>query len=30
MKKGTVIVGDNILYPGAPDYRKYVNESDNY
>ncbi|KAI8048077.1 hypothetical protein BDF22DRAFT_747037 [Syncephalis plumigaleata] len=28
--KNTVIVGDNILYPGAPDYYDYVKNSPNY
>lgn len=23
--KGAVVVGDNILFPGAPEYRKFVN-----
>ena len=23
--KGAVVVGDNILFPGAPDFRKFVN-----
>ena len=23
IKKGTIIAGDNIVYPGAPDYLKY-------
>ena len=30
LKKGTCLVGDNILYPGAPDYRKYVNADPKY
>ena len=30
LKKGCVIVGDNILYPGAPDYKKYMKESPLY
>jgi predicted O-methyltransferase YrrM len=28
--KGTVVVGDNIIYPGAPDYLKYFQESSQY
>ena len=27
LRKGTVVVADNVLYPGAPDYRKYVASS---
>lgn len=27
LQKGAVVVGDNILFPGAPDFRKYVNTS---
>lgn len=30
LKKGSVVVGDNILYPGAPDYREYVRNNPNY
>mmetsp|Transcript_3391 Transcript_3391/g.2949 ORF Transcript_3391/g.2949 Transcript_3391/m.2949 type:complete len:118 (+) Transcript_3391:289-642(+) len=30
IKKGTCMFGDNILYPGCPDFRKYVGESDKY
>ncbi len=30
LKKGTCIVGDNILYPGVPDYRKYVETNRKY
>ena len=26
-KKGSVVVGDNIFSPGAPDYRKHVRTS---
>lgn len=27
LETGAVVVGDNILFPGAPDYREYVNKS---
>jgi catechol O-methyltransferase len=27
LQPGAVVVGDNILFPGAPDYRKFVNSS---
>ena len=27
LHKGSVVVADNILYPGAPDYREYVASS---
>ncbi|KAJ9466379.1 putative catechol O-methyltransferase 1 [Diplonema papillatum] len=27
LRKGSVVVGDNIIYPGAPDYRVFVNSS---
>lgn len=30
MHKGTVIVADNILLPGVPDYRQYVETSPKY
>jgi len=28
IKKGTVLIADNILYPGSPEYKKYVLEND--
>lgn len=28
--KGTVLVADNIIYPGAPDYLEYVKNSTHY
>ena len=28
--KGTVVVGDNIIIPGAPDYLQYFRESKDY
>ncbi len=30
LKKGSVVVADNVLYPGAPDYRKYVATSNKF
>jgi len=27
IQKGTVVVGDNIVYPGAPDYLNYFKNS---
>lgn len=30
IKSGTMIVADNIIYPGAPDYVKYVRNNPNY
>jgi len=30
IKPGTVIVADNILYPGAPDYKAYLMSSGDY
>lgn len=30
LKCGTVIVADNILYPGAPDYKDYLMSNDKY
>ena len=30
MRKGTVVVADNILFPGAPEYAKYVRTSPKY
>jgi len=30
LRKGTVVVADNIITPGAPDYLKYVQTSPNY
>lgn len=27
IQKGTVLIGDNIIYPGSPDYLKYFQES---
>lgn len=30
MKKGTVVVADNILFPGAPEYAEYVRSSPKY
>lgn len=30
IRAGTVIVGDNVLWPGAPEFRKYVKEASHY
>jgi catechol O-methyltransferase len=30
IKPGTVIVADNILYPGAPDYKAYLMSNGDY
>jgi catechol O-methyltransferase len=30
LKKGSVVVADNVLIPGAPEYRKYVREKENF
>lgn len=30
LKPGSVVVGDNIWYPGAPDYLEYVQNHPNY
>lgn len=30
MRKGTVIVGDNIIYPGSPDYLAFFKQSELY
>ena len=30
IKKGTVVVGDNIISPGVPDYNQYFKESKQY
>ena len=30
IKKGTVIVADNVITPGAPDYLRYIRNSPNY
>ena len=30
IKKGTVIVGDNIIFPGAPDYLQWFKECERY
>ena len=27
LRKGSVVVADNVLLPGAPDYRRYVKTS---
>ena len=29
LKKGSVVVGDNVLTPGSPDFRKHI-QSDEY
>jgi catechol O-methyltransferase len=30
LKKGSVLVADNVIFPGAPDYLKYVRSSSSY
>ena len=30
IKQGSVILADNLLYPGAPDYRDYVRSNSKY
>ncbi|XP_071787499.1 catechol O-methyltransferase-like [Asterias amurensis] len=30
LRKGTVIVADNVIYPGAPEYLEYVTTSEKY
>ena len=30
LRKGTVIMADNLIFPGAPDYREYVQSSEKY
>ncbi|XP_038068898.1 catechol O-methyltransferase-like [Patiria miniata] len=30
LRKGTVVLADNIIFPGAPDYLEYVQKSENY
>jgi catechol O-methyltransferase len=30
LRKGSVLVADNILFPGAPEYAKYVRTSKKY
>lgn len=30
IKSGTMIVADNVIYPGAPDYLKYIRKNPNY
>jgi catechol O-methyltransferase len=30
IQSGTVIVADNVIYPGAPDYLEYVRNNPNY
>jgi catechol O-methyltransferase len=30
IQKGTIVVGDNILFPGAPAYLQYFKESNQY
>ncbi|UJR27143.1 hypothetical protein I4U23_008442 [Adineta vaga] len=30
IKSGTMIVADNVIYPGAPDYLEYVRNNSNY
>ena len=30
IKSGTMIVADNVIYPGAPDYLNYIRNNSNY
>ena len=30
IRKGTVVVGDNIIRPGCPDYVQYIKDSKKY
>ena len=30
IKKGSVVVGDNIIYPGSPDYLQFFKERNDY
>jgi catechol O-methyltransferase len=30
IKKGTILIGDNIIYPGSPDYLAFFKESKDY
>ena len=30
LRKGTLILADNIIFPGAPDYLEYVQSSEKY
>jgi catechol O-methyltransferase len=30
IKKGTLLVADNILFPGVPEFVKYITESPHY
>ena len=30
LKKGGLVVADNVLRPGAPEYRKHVRDNPNY
>lgn len=30
LRRGSVVVGDNILTPGSPEYRQYLKDSDDF
>ena len=30
LNQGSIVVGDNVLTPGSPDFRKHVNDSADY
>jgi catechol O-methyltransferase len=30
IKKGTIVIGDNIIYPGAPQYLEHLKSKKNY
>lgn len=30
VQSGTVVIGDNMIYPGSPDYLEYFKKSEDY
>lgn len=30
LRKGSIVIGDNIIYPGAPDYLEWFKKNDGY
>lgn len=30
LRKGSIVIGDNIIYPGAPDYLEWFKKTDRY